>query len=232
VTRWRRPGANEVLLVYLLLAAIGLTCGWLSRGFGTQYPLTSLLVAAFLTWRVSRGGRVSRMILIMGSVAFCAAAVLAVATMWDLTVMVMVISGVAQVALLVSPPVYGRTRRPVPVAARARGWAQLLRRPPAWLLPWGLLGGVLLTLACLGHMDWVTVQGCGPAPCNALAEGYPLYWLTAVHNEPVISKAALLKDCTQWALACTSVLYLAWLGLTPPGGLADAPASPAPRGGL
>jgi hypothetical protein len=137
VTRWRRPGADEILLVYLLLAAIGLTCGWLSRGLSPQYGVSAFLIAALLAWRVSRGGRVSRMILIIGSGASGAAAALAIARMWDLTVIVWVVSCAAQVALLASPPVYGRTGRPAPIAARSRGWAQLVRRPPGWLLPWG-----------------------------------------------------------------------------------------------
>jgi hypothetical protein len=45
-----------------------------------------------------------------------------------------------------------------------------------------LLAGVLLTLAGLGHMDWVTIAGCRPAAsdaCRTLAEGYPLRWLTS-----------------------------------------------------
>ena len=164
------------------------------------------------------------MILIIVSSASCAVTALAVARLWDLTIMALVIICAAQVALLVSPPVYGRTRRPVPIPVRAPGWAQLVRRPPVWLLPWGLLAGALLTLACLGSMDWVAIPGCRPAAsdaCSALAEGYPLRWLTAHQNEPVISKGALLKDCAQWALASTSVLYLAWLWLTAPVDLSD-----------
>jgi hypothetical protein len=224
VTRWRRPGADEILLVYLLLATIGFIWSWLSHSHSSRNPLWSFLIAAFLAWRVSRGGRVSRMILIIGSGVSCAAAALAVARLWDLSIMALVVICAAQVALLASPPVYGRTRRPVPIPARAPGWAQLVRRPPAWLLPWGLLAGALVTLACLGSMDWVVIAGCRPAAsdaCSALAEGYPLRWLTAHQNEPVISKGALLKDCVQWALASMSVLYVAWLWLTAPAGLSD-----------
>jgi hypothetical protein len=33
---------------------------------------------------------------------------------------------------------------------------------------------------------------------------------------PVISKGALVKDCVQWALISTSVLYLGWLWLMAP----------------
>jgi hypothetical protein len=162
------------------------------------------------------------MILIIGGGAFYAAAVLAVAPMWNLTVIALVLIRAAQVALLISQPVYARTRGPVPV--RAPGWAQLVRRPPAWLLPWGLLTGALLTLACLGSMDWVPIAGCRAAASDAssaLAEGYPLRWLTAQQNDPVVSKGALLEDCAQWALAGTSVLYLSWLWLTAAVGLSD-----------
>ena len=219
MTRWRRPGADEILLVYLLLDAIGLSWSSLSHSTGPQSLLPSFLTDLFLAWRVSRGGRVSRMILILISGGSYAAAVLAVARLWDLTTTALVIIWAAQVALLVSPPVYGRTRRPGPIHVRAQSWSQLLPpRPPAWLLPWGLLAGVLVTLACLGNMDWVAISGCRPAAsdaCTALAEGYPLRWLTAIQGTPVISKEALLKDSVQWALGCTSLLYLAWLWLMP-----------------
>jgi len=215
---WRRPGAGEILLVYVLLAATGFIWDWLSRSVSPHNPLPSILLTAFLAWRVSRGGRISRMILIVVSGFSCAAAVLAVAQVWDLSVLALVLIYAAQVALLTSPPVYGRTRRPAPVPARARGWAQLVRRPPWWLLPWGLLAGVLVTLACLGNMDWVAIAGCRPAAsdaCTALVEGYPLRWLTADQNVPLIAKGALLKDCVQWALLSMSVLYLAWRQMAP-----------------
>ena len=220
MTRWRRPGADEILLVYMLLATIGFIWDWLlAPSAGKESTLATFLVTAFLAWRVSRGGRISRMILVLISGGSYVVAALSVARRWDFTFLALVIIGAAQVALLVSPPVYGRTRR-APIEVRAPGWARLVRRPPAWLLPWGLLAGVLVTLACLGSMDWVAVPGCRPAAssaCIALAEGYPLRWLTAVQPDvPLISKGALFKDCAQWALVSTSVLYLAWLWLTVP----------------
>jgi hypothetical protein len=208
----------------MVLATIGFILSWLSRSAGPKYPLWSFLITVFLAWRVSRGGMVSRMILIIVSGASCAVAALAIARLWDLTIMAQVVIGAAQVALLASPPVYARTRRPMPIPVRARGWAQLVRRPPVWLLPWGLLAGVLLTLACLGNMDWATIPGCRPAAsdaCGALTEGYPLRWLTAHQNEPVVFKGALLKDCAQWVLVSMSVLYLGWLWLTAPTGASD-----------
>jgi hypothetical protein len=224
VTRWRRPGADEILLVFLLLDVIGFICSGLSHSASPQNPLPSFLTDLFLAWRVSRGGRISRMILIIGSGGSYAATALAVARRWDVAVVALVIIGAVQVALLVSPPVYGRTR-PAPIQVRAQSWSQLLPpRPPAWLLPWGLLAGVLVTLACLGSMDFTTIAGCRPAAsdaCMAMAEGYPLRWLTAVQGTPVIFREALLRDSVQWALGCTSLLYLAWRWLTPPADLSD-----------
>jgi hypothetical protein len=202
----------------MLLATIGFIWSWLSHIY-TPGPWP-FLSTAFLAWRVSRGGRISRMILIIASGAACVVTALAVARLWDVAVVALVIICAVQIALLVSPPVYGRTR-PAPVQVRARRWAQLVRRPPAWLLPWALLTGALLTLACLGNMTWIAIPGCRPAAsgaCSALAEGYPLRWLTAHQNEPFIVKGALLKDCAQWVLVSISVLYLAWLWLTAPTG--------------
>jgi hypothetical protein len=218
VARWRRPGADEILLVFLLLATTGSVLSRLSHSYGQQNPLGSFLSTAFLTWRVSRGGRISRAILIIVSGASYAAAALAVARLWDAAAVALVLICAAQIALLASPPVYGRTR-PAPIPVRAPGWTKLVRRPPRWLLPWGLLAGALVTMAYLGSMDFVAIPGCRPAAsdaCSALAEGYPLRWLTADQNVPLIFKGALLRDWAQWVLISTSVLYLGWLWLTAP----------------
>jgi hypothetical protein len=147
-----------------------------------------------------------------------AGSALAIARLWDVSVFALVTISAAQIALLGSPPVYGRTR-PIPIVVRAWGWSHLLRRPPTWLLACGLLAGVVVTLACLGNNEFVALPGCRPAAsdaCGAFVEGYPLRWLTAHQNVPLIFKGALLKDCVQWALVSTSVLYLGWLWLTPP----------------
>jgi hypothetical protein len=212
VAQWRRPGVHEILLVFLLLAAIGSVCAWLSHSDNQNDPLASFLVAAFLSWRVARGGRFSRMLLILGSGASYTVAALDVARLWNTSVATQLIVGAAQVALLVSVPVYWHTRA-TPVTVRVEGWAPFTGRPPVWLLPWGLLAGVLVTLACLGHMDYALIPGCratASGTCGALAEGYPLHWLTADRNDPVIFEGALLKDCVQWALVSMSVLYLGW----------------------
>jgi hypothetical protein len=233
VTRWRRPGVNEILLVYLLLEAVGLTVNGMARGGSAQDQLAGFLISAFLVWRVSRGGWLSRAILIVGGGVASAEAALAVTRLWLLTDVALVAIWAVQVMLLLSPPVAARTGRPALVSVRAPGWARLVRRPPAWLLPSGLLAGVLLTLACLGHMDWTAVPGCRPSgsdACSAIAEGYPRYWLTANQGAPLILRHALVQDAVQWALASTSVLYLVWAWLTAPAGLPDeAEAEPEPE---
>jgi hypothetical protein len=140
VGRWRRPGVNEILTVFLLLAAIGSLCAWLSHNREQDNPLSSFLVAVFLTWRVSRGGRISRMLLILGSGASYAATALDVARLWNAAVVALLIVGAAQVALLASAPVYWHTRQ-TPVTLRLPGWAQFAPRPPMGLVPWGCSPG-------------------------------------------------------------------------------------------
>jgi hypothetical protein len=218
---WRRPGVNEILLVLILLVTTGFILSWLLQSYCQRdYLQLSFLVTVFLTWRVSRGGRISRALLIIGSGMSLAASALAVARLWDVSIVALATISAAQIALLVSPPVYGRTR-PTPIAVRAPGWTQLVRRPPTWLLACGLLAGVLVTLACLGNTEFISLPGCRPAAsdaCTALVEGYPLRWLTGYQNSPLIFKGALVKDCVQWALVSTSVLYLGWLWLSAPAG--------------
>jgi hypothetical protein len=206
-----------MLQVFLLLNVVAFILGLLWRPALPREGVAFFLVVVFCVRRVSRGGRISRIILIIASGLFYVSAVLAVARSWDLLIAALAIVYAAQIALLVSPAVYGRTRR-TPVRARAGGWAELVRRPPSWLVPCGLLLGVIMTLAYLGSMDVVAVPGCRPTAaeaCSVLAEGYPLRWLTAPQSTPVIDKYALVKDCAQWALACSSVLYVAWLRLRP-----------------
>jgi hypothetical protein len=217
MARWRRPGAGEMLQVFLLLNVVTFILGLLRQPALLRGDLVFFLIVVFCAWRVSRGGRISRMILIIASGLSYVSAVLAVARSWDLLIVALTIIYAAQIALLVSPAVYGRTRR-APVQVRAEGWAQLVQRPPSWLLPWGLFLGVVLTLAYLGSMDMAAVPGCRPSAaeaCIVLAEGYPLRWLTTPQGIPVIDKYALVRDCAQWTLACSSVLYLAWLRRRP-----------------
>jgi len=206
--------------VYFLLAVVVVILAAHSGNHKDASQQEQLLwVQAFLAWRVSRGGWLSRVLLICISFGSYLACAFSPELVVNNTTARMVIFAL-QVALLISTPVYGRTRRPRRFITQ--DWSQLLlHRPAAWLLPVGLLAGVVVTLIALGHEDFVTVAGCRPAwsdACTAVAKGYPLEWLTAYQNrtDSVISTVALLSDYVHWALACTSLLYLWGLWSTAP----------------
>jgi hypothetical protein len=65
MARWRRPGAGEMLQVFLLLEVVAFIVGLLWRPAVLRDDLVSFLITVFLVWRVSRGGRISRIILII-----------------------------------------------------------------------------------------------------------------------------------------------------------------------
>jgi hypothetical protein len=141
---------------------------------------------------------------------------LALARNWNAAVAGLVVIFAVETMILVSPQMIDRVGDTA-VPERESGWTGLVavvRRPPAWLPFCGALIGFLVTLVSLGNMAWVTIPGCSPASsdaCIAPAEGYPLRWLTAVQNTPVIDKGALFKDGVQWTLVSCSVLYAVWL---------------------
>lgn len=228
MARWRRPGAVEMLLVFALLNVICLIVGMFGHLRGMRDPdLVWCAVALAGACQVALGGRIARMVLIVLSCLSYLAAVLSLARSWGLAVMILVVLYAVQIALLVSPPVFGRTRRPQ-VTVRANGWTGLVPRPPAWLLPWGLFLGIVLTLLYLGDVGFVTAPGCKPATspaCKVFASGYPVRWLTRLgtNGDPAgtINAYALVKDCVQWMLACSSALYLTWIWLTSPTGLRE-----------
>lgn len=173
-----------------------------------------LILVPFLTWRVWRGGRISRVLLILNGVLGYAAIALRLARLWRPQELWLLADFAAQIALLVSPAVH-RLTRPA-THSRAAATAPLAGQPRGWMLPWSLLAGLVITLLLLGQMDWTAVPGCGPAGaplarlpdrCIGLAEGYPLRFLFGYQDVPVIDKLALIKDWAQWSLVSGSALY-------------------------
>ena len=157
---------------------------------GGKTNLPGLLIVLFLTWRVSQGGPISRMLLILGSAGDYSGAAFHVARMPGPLDLWLLVASAGQVALLVSPAVYQRTRRSS-VAGSAP--AALAGRPRPWMLPWGLLAGLVISLLFLAQMRWTQLSGCGPAGaprahlparCIGLAEGYPLGSYTATKASP------------------------------------------------
>ena len=106
-----------------------------------------------------------------------------------------------------------------------------------WMIPWGLLAGIILTLLCLGSMNWKPLADCGqqtsppyslyspPGGCFTIDEGYPVRFLSSepsieqnpgassrdagVSGVPVISKGGLAEDWLIWSMVSCLALYIA-----------------------
>jgi hypothetical protein len=165
---------------------------------------------------VSRGGWISRDLLILASGLSYLAAVLDVARAWNGPVLILLVVDAGLLVLALSPPVYRRAHVDRPERpGRPIAWPL----PPAWLLLGGVAAGFVITLCFLGSMNFQPAPGCGPPGatmahlsdrCITQAEGYPLRFLSADQNIPEINKSALARDWAQWSLLSWSVLYLAY----------------------
>ena len=173
------------------------------------------IVSAFLSWRVTRGGRISRMLLILGTGLGYLATALSLATHFRPATFGVLAICLVQLALLMSPSVYWRTR--------PRHWAEPPAAtrvlPPLTLLLLGVLAGLCVTLIGLSHMvPGPAVHGCTVTGdmraefCDTLADGAPLYWVSLHDAAAYADWAAMARDWAQWAVVATSVLYALWLG--------------------
>jgi hypothetical protein len=227
---WRSTVA-QLLALYLILDVIAVMCAAVAH-VGLHQSASWLPVAAFLTWRVSRGGRAARVILIIVSGLWLVAATHIKSSLWSPAVLVLLAIYAAQIAVLVSPAVYQRTRpnkQPDPPVVASRPF-----KPPLWMLLSALLAGLVVTLLYLGSMDMAAIPGCGPAGatvaqlpsgCFGLARGYPVPFLTAYQSTPEIDQSALVMDWAQWSLISFSALYLLRLSGRGPRPLPDQPSA-------
>jgi hypothetical protein len=219
MSRIWRSGAARLLVLYLVLGVIGVVC---ASAANPALPVTSqaawLPVAAFLVWRVSRGGRAARLILITESGLSFARAVHVGPSLWSPYVLALLAIDATQMALLVSPAVYQRTRPKAPPGPHVVTSMPL--KPPVWMLLSALLAGLVVTLLFLGSINLTAIPGCGPAGttmtylpngCLGLARGYPLPFLTAYQGVPELSQTALVMDWVQWSVVSFSAVYLMWL---------------------
>lgn len=222
VVIWRgRPGVLMAGYLILTVAArqVAVTAHLTLHQAGLD---TSGVILAFFCWRVWRGGRFSRRILIIpASLAFAVAA-FHLAQWWDGPVIGLMAIGLAQLALLFSPAVYARTRReatagpgdgPAPPQTQLR-----LRLRPAMLLAAGLLAGLALTLLLLLRVRYLQPPGCGipqgarpPVPCSGFGRGYPLPVLASSDGRGVAGWTGFVKDAAQWTVLGLCVMYLFWL---------------------
>jgi hypothetical protein len=105
-----------------------------------------------------------------------------------------------------------------------------------WVIPWGLVAGIILTLLCLGAGTWEPLTDCAqrvspphnpyspPGGCFTLAEGYPVRFLSSaplleqnpgtgspgagISGAPVINKVGLAEDWLIWSIVSCSALYM------------------------
>ena len=141
---WRDPRRAGLLMgAYFLLSFATGPAIFVRIGTGALSGLAGWALLAFFAWRVTRGGRISRMLLVVVAGAGLIAAVVLLAIRFSWADLGLLIVGGAQVALLLSPAVYRRTR---PADRSYRSVALWRRRRPALLVA-ALAAGVVLGLA-------------------------------------------------------------------------------------
>ncbi|HEX8009062.1 MAG TPA: hypothetical protein VF482_21845 [Trebonia sp.] len=239
---WHRPSA--LMIAYLTL--FGIAGPWPAGSFpATAAQLAhavdpdAIVIAAFLAWWVTRGGAFARGLIIF----YTAAGITGLLNSPGMRSGSLISLGLlaiylVQIALLVSTPVYNRTRKNQ--TGLASDGSRLWVLPPRWMPIAAAAAGVIMTLLLLGNMSYQPVPGCQAsgylaphstplAQCAALAEGYPVHYLSAMpalalnsgnkvtvanlamFANPVISKGAAAEDLAIWTLVSFTAFYLLWL---------------------
>ena len=188
--------------------------------------LSGLLVAVFLSWRVTRGSSFARGLILVWTILGFAGTFMSQALQSGSLVPCWLLAGSAgQLALLLSAPVYARTRK-FPVAGEP-GRAVLWPVPPLWTLPAAAAAAVACTLLGLGSMDYPRppVPDCGAAACT-LSQGYPAHFLTAAQGVSLgdgvgqflsqlagaaYNASALAEDLALWFVTAFALIYLLWI---------------------
>jgi MFS family permease len=142
---WQDPAwAGVFMVAYFVLSLV--TGASISLGFGPgPFSLSGWVATAFLSWRVTDGGRISRMLLIVLSWASFIFAVVLVRTGLSVAEFCVLVASAAQIALLLSPAVYERTRREH--GGRVPLWRT---REPPWL-------AIAFAVGVVVGLAWVVV---------------------------------------------------------------------------
>lgn len=201
--------------------------------------LTGIAIAAFLSWRVTRGSAVARGLIILWTAGGSAAAFTSLAMRSGSLVPCWLLAAyAAQIGLLLTAPVYDRTRKDP--ATGYPGPTALLPAPPAWMLPTAVAAGAILSLVFLGSMSAQAVPGCQSpgylaphtaplARCQTLGQGFPVHYLSAFPSLGLangskitpsnmsltanadINKHAIVEDLAVWTLAAALAMYMLWI---------------------
>lgn len=119
---WRDPRRAGLLMGVYFLLSLATGPGISVRiGTGTLSRPVGWVLLAFLVWRVTRGGRISRMLLLLIAGGGFIAGIILLAIGFSWPQLGLLAAGGAQVSLLLSPAVYQRTR---PADHRARAVAR------------------------------------------------------------------------------------------------------------
>lgn len=170
---WRDPRrAGLLMAAYVLLSLATGPAISVRIGTGALSDVVGWGCSAFFAWRVTRGGRFSRTLLIVVAGAGLIAAVILLAIDFSWAELGLLAAGGAQVALLLSPAVYERTR---PAGGSDGSVALWRRRRPAPLVA-VLAAGAVLGLAGAAASAGVIssrVRGYDSATVRVLA-GHPV----------------------------------------------------------
>lgn len=144
-----------------------------------------------------------------------ASAVFYAATLWGAsepfaTSLRILTCALVQIGLLVSAPVYERTR---PGWSPGQYTGEFLCWPRLWVVLASAAGGLVMTLLPFSDGQRPTVcsaAGARPEPCGAFGFGYPIAYRFAYNNlgPRGIVIAAFTMDLALWGLAFLLVLYL------------------------
>jgi hypothetical protein len=220
--------------VYLALFFVSVS-PWLTLGNGTaRVSVVQIIAAPVLAVLALRGSRVARVLMITYSLVGVWAALSANPSMWSAGAAALRFGLLAccltQVCLLVSTPVYQRTRSGR--SAEHRRLAGFLFAPPIWMVLVSVAAGIAVTLLPVAGLRTVSCGSGHPAAgwgaCLAQGTGTPfaysydsgilqmshdkVHWLF-VAAPHAIQAAAFTTDCALWSVGIFLALYLLWLAI-------------------
>jgi hypothetical protein len=183
-----------------------------------------IAIAAFLSWRVSRGSSFARGLILAWTILGFAGTFTSQAMQSGSLVPCWLLAGYAgQLALVLSAPVYERTRKSA--VAGEPGRAVLWPIPPLWTPAAAAVLAVVCALLGMGSMGVQPAPGCTPAGCT-LGQGYPVHFLAATQAvslddgvgsffsdlaNAAYNAGALTEDLALWFVAAFALIYLLWI---------------------
>lgn len=228
----RSPVLPMAVYVGLLLLA----GPWFSTAGPPRRNVPEVALGVMLAVLVTRGSRAARITLILYSAAGVGALLFGShgspagppwARLWYMACYLL------QIGLLVSTPVFQRTRPGWPAERFARySSAPFLPAPRFWAMAASTGGGLVITIATLPLRHFTTVacpsgrDVSSLTPCQAVGSGYPIvyrfeggiftlhaadfHWLDVLAPRGV-QVVPVATDWALWSLALLLALYLAWL---------------------